>query len=933
MLGQSWKRKKDKNTAKKNSVNGVALPGLGASRPTLSSIFSLEKNPTENRLASPRESKFDEDSIEPVGSLGRVKDISRNFEANSNADVPRRSRSPISNQRKEKTFSFRGKNESNDLKLSQTQRDFPRRSRSPISNQRKDNSSNFRGKNESVDSKLSQIQSDFHRGSRSPISSQRKDNASNPRGKNESVDLNLSQSQSKFSLPPEPRPRPPYYGFKATAMRTESSPKSMSRVRSLVLKPSTSSDLLRKLRLSDMSQEDEAFHEMKVQAIDEEQESNFPEMKSPRTPASKKDDANFVRSPIDSTTTFFEKLGNSSTKLFSTGKCRDSHTQELDEMVESFTSIRTRSSGKNSTDSLSDTDYNNLDGLWSEELQDHVDVALQQLQSAVQQSALTSKLLSSFCDIQEEYSNKLNSLMQSSRSWPWQNDKLLNLDSGLKHVESLITEFASMNKKIADSARIIVALKLDIISKEYSSAYEEIIEQKNHIDSSITYRSRLLSKKKQKAQKLLDNLMKKMHNPKPSSVRDKKHYEMVIKTYRTCTLYDKAIENSNRYLESARLKHRPLILKKIQRIEEFRQLLTTKCFEGFRDSLKPMSTFSQDHLNCKNPFRDALKMQKMKEDMKSFVEFCSHKPKTKGPFDEEVFKYDLPVPLEDLRELVDAKERRKLGLGIFDGSNLSQVIKTQMESNPSVLLPLIFVKLRSAIRYLGGYQTEGIFRIAPSKEDLEVLILQIEDQDYTIRDSNPHVPAAALKQWLLSLDEPIIPTHLHSQCTKPESRTKEFVLDLFNELPDENRNLIYGITHICRQVSKNVEVTKMNLHNLAVVFMPSFFGERNANSDEREEMITTLSAAPTDSGSVSKGSLRLAKASKAFRQQSQKKTIPEDLFGNLQAKTAFLEVLFTHLDAPSSNLLSLEYDDQVEADLQYVSPEVLAAEFYENVHL
>jgi hypothetical protein len=75
-------------------------------------------------------------------------------------------------------------------------------------------------------------------------------------------------------------------------------------------------------------------------------------------------------------------------------------------------------------------------------------------------------------------------------------------------------------------------------------------------------------------------------------------------------------------------------------------------------------------------------------------------------------------------------------------------------------LPIVLIAMTDAVYFLNGHKTEGIFRISADTEEVMSMKLQIEAGDYTIRSSDPHLPASVLKHWLRDLEEPLIPEHL-----------------------------------------------------------------------------------------------------------------------------------------------------------------------------
>jgi hypothetical protein len=113
---------------------------------------------------------------------------------------------------------------------------------------------------------------------------------------------------------------------------------------------------------------------------------------------------------------------------------------------------------------------------------------------------------------------------------------------------------------------------------------------------------------------------------------------------------------------------------------------------------------------------------------------------------------------------------------------------------------------------------------------------------------DPHVPSTLLKLWLRELAEPVIPSRLYNECVNksgdPESYAR-FLLPLFfpcafsdvifeslkrvinivRRLPKLNRRVVvYVITFLQLFTAPEVvEITKMPINSLALVFAPNFF--------------------------------------------------------------------------------------------------------------
>jgi hypothetical protein len=176
----------------------------------------------------------------------------------------------------------------------------------------------------------------------------------------------------------------------------------------------------------------------------------------------------------------------------------------------------------------------------------------------------------------------------------------------------------------------------------------------------------------------------------------------------------------------------------------------------------------------------------------------------------------------------------------------------QKKDFPQLRLPILFMRFREAIEKLDGYNTEGIFRISPSKKEMEDYIEKVKVGDFSINFRDPHIPSGSLKQWLREMDSPLIPSQFYAECLRISELEEEKMIGEINKIveliPLANRALIHALTDMSRTISSPpyVDVNRMSITNLAIVFAPSFL--RPVAS--QEEKVDLISGAMNNRGEV-----------------------------------------------------------------------------------
>lgn len=138
-------------------------------------------------------------------------------------------------------------------------------------------------------------------------------------------------------------------------------------------------------------------------------------------------------------------------------------------------------------------------------------------------------------------------------------------------------------------------------------------------------------------------------------------------------------------------------------------------------------------------------------------------------------------------------------------------------------IPLVVIFLVESIEKLGGLETEGIFRLSPMAKELNYARKKIEGGDFSLKHlgTDPHVPAALLKEWMRGLSTPLLEARHITEF--------EACQDLFYVLPAVNFQVLRYISQFCQKIlsPETQQKTRMNLDNLGIIFAPCFFRIEN----------------------------------------------------------------------------------------------------------
>jgi len=399
-------------------------------------------------------------------------------------------------------------------------------------------------------------------------------------------------------------------------------------------------------------------------------------------------------------------------------------------------------------------------------------------------------------------------------------------------------QMALVHKQFAERIDSVVMLPLSKFYEVGHSIAETTQENKQKYTKVLSQKFIALRKSEASAQHLIDDLLKQAEKlqklkdkKRMSSEKLAKHHEKFErqqkKTLEAIRGHRSLISEVSKQQEQYLTVEMPSVLTQMQSIEEMR-------IEGFRKQILSYShiieKFSDEYLRTAEDIQHFGNAIKMEDDIKNFTNNCAQNRQLKLP---EV-RYALTKTSDELSGNLISMETN-----VFN-STLSSVMENQKKTHPELKVPNILVVLSKAIEDFGGFQTEGIFRVPASSKELDALKTTISQGDYNIPNNlSPHVPAGLMKDFLRTLRDALIPEEYYMKCIslvlkadKENSPVdKKTFREILSKLPKTNVAVLKFLTDFIHRVAapENLEINKMTVANLAMVFAPSVL--RNPSTD------------------------------------------------------------------------------------------------------
>lgn len=190
----------------------------------------------------------------------------------------------------------------------------------------------------------------------------------------------------------------------------------------------------------------------------------------------------------------------------------------------------------------------------------------------------------------------------------------------------------------------------------------------------------------------------------------------------------------------------------------------------------------------------------------------------------EAYRWALPTTLDDIR----AGRLTRNPLSVFHTS-LSNCFGLGTTNEQGLVIPRIAGECLRGIRTHNGLQTEGIFRLSPSKAEFDVAVKQIDQGDYSIlaKTTDPHLFASLFKYWLRSLSEPLINQSVYQTAIDiaqnslaSQKLDSSLALPVFEACDQQTQTVLLAIGRLVGEAQQTVTQSKMSYDAFSIVFAP-----------------------------------------------------------------------------------------------------------------
>jgi len=169
--------------------------------------------------------------------------------------------------------------------------------------------------------------------------------------------------------------------------------------------------------------------------------------------------------------------------------------------------------------------------------------------------------------------------------------------------------------------------------------------------------------------------------------------------------------------------------------------------------------------------------------------------------------------------------RVSAGSGVFgvDPSNL------ELTEDNGLQVPKVLVDMKLFILENNGVNTEGIFRLAGEKTEINRIKEMMNRKEYDYKKGTKDVSAIAnlIKIWFRDLPTPILNSTLMSDCSE-----REQCVNVYKSLSEPYKTLLTWLLQLLASVAVNSEVNKMTAQNLAIVVAPNLYDLQTPNPME-----------------------------------------------------------------------------------------------------
>ncbi|EEY65492.1 uncharacterized protein PITG_16803 [Phytophthora infestans T30-4] len=128
-----------------------------------------------------------------------------------------------------------------------------------------------------------------------------------------------------------------------------------------------------------------------------------------------------------------------------------------------------------------------------------------------------------------------------------------------------------------------------------------------------------------------------------------------------------------------------------------------------------------------------------------------------------------------------------------------------------------------------GARSEGVFRLAPDKEECNAIKDDINDGSYE-DCSDVHIMASLIKGWFRELPASLfnmLPEQLIARTCK---LVPVVVLQTLTQLPPLHQSVVLWLLDLLNEVVKHEQENKMTTKSIAIVMVPNLLSVENADA-------------------------------------------------------------------------------------------------------
>jgi len=465
---------------------------------------------------------------------------------------------------------------------------------------------------------------------------------------------------------------------------------------------------------------------------------------------------------------------------------------------------------------------------FSETLTGHVDQCIVQLREGRKMTKRMKKTLEDIVQVYKVFASSLSRVIEEESEQLKKTDPRDRMTSTFDSWAEMVSQQrlqVAMATFIVEEVTSRVIRPLDVCHDKAKKSGQEIESELDRVLQPINFVKNEMKKTKARNNKMIELILKPGFKAKPQKKKTKAYQDVL----EAVNKYEEQVATANQYLTTFQTLQLPTILSKVQTAEYQR-------IHGIKAAMNAYSMLLSNYSTQMSVLADAIKSTTNScdpsSDMNNFVKYVTTRF---TPSSQVSFEYDLSISIRELMKKLSQDDP-----SIFQKKLTDILAKQKQEGYTTLELPRAFLVLKKAVRALGGFRVEGIFRICAEYDEMNLLFVALQDGDMDIKVSTPHVPASVLKKWLRDLEDPLIPAEFYEQAMqigRSSSTTASEVTDFVKKLPLSHRRVVESLVLLMREVAapENAAINKMDVNNLSVVFAPCFL--RPASGDPTEMMM------------------------------------------------------------------------------------------------